>query len=133
MVSPVSPPTPTLARSLTRLMAEVDGLWPDRSREHDGWLGDRFHQRRVSDHNPDYRGIVHAVDITAAGLHSCALIVALTHHPATHYVIFRSLIYSRRAGFLAKPYVGENQHREHLHLSIRTSTGAERSRLAWLA
>lgn len=125
-------PAPRLAGSLSRLRAEVDALWPDRSRTSDGWIGDAAHAARESDHNPDARGIVHALDITAAGVHSTALLVALTHHPATHYVIYRSVIYSRRNRFLGVPYTGADAHVKHLHVSIGHRTGAERSRVAWL-
>lgn len=126
-------PPPVLAGSLRRLRAEVDALWPDRSRASDGWLGDAAHAARDSDHNPDARGIVHALDVTASGIHSVAFLVAVTHHQACHYVIFRSVIYSRRNGFRGVPYTGTDPHRSHLHVSIRHSTGAERSRQDWLS
>jgi hypothetical protein len=129
----VTVPEPRLAGSLTRLLAEVDALWPDRSRASDGWLGDAAHAARQSDHNPDERGIVHALDVTASGIHLTAFLVAVTHHMAVHYVISRSVLYSVRHGFRGVPYTGTNPHRTHVHVSIRHTTGAERSRIDWLS
>mgnify|MGYP006279262349 CR=1 FL=1 len=47
------------------LRAQIDKRWPKRDRRSDGWIGDKAHQARKSDHNPDARGIVHAIDIDA--------------------------------------------------------------------
>jgi hypothetical protein len=46
-----------------RLRKQIDNKWPKRDRRSDGWIGDRAHAARKSDHNPDSRGIVHAIDI----------------------------------------------------------------------
>ena len=48
-----------------RLRAQVDRRWPKRDKRSDGWIGDKAHQSRPSDHNPDNRGWVHAIDIDA--------------------------------------------------------------------
>lgn len=56
---------PKLARGAVTLRAQIDKRWPKRDRRSDGWIGDKAHQARVSDHNPDARGIVHALDIDA--------------------------------------------------------------------
>jgi hypothetical protein len=47
------------------LRSQVNRRWPDRDKASDGWIGDRAHSARVSDHNPDARGWVHALDIDA--------------------------------------------------------------------
>lgn len=48
-----------------QLRKQVDKRWPRRDRKSDGWIGDPAHQARKSDHNPDARGWVHAIDIDA--------------------------------------------------------------------
>ena len=45
------------------LRNQVNMRFPNRDRRSDGWIGDRAHQGRISDHNPDKNGIVHAIDI----------------------------------------------------------------------
>ena len=47
------------------LRSQVNRRWPDRDKASDGWIGDRAHSARISDHNPDARGWVHALDIDA--------------------------------------------------------------------
>lgn len=50
---------------ITTLRRQVDKRFPRRDRRSDGVIGDKAHQKRPSDHNPDKRGFVHAVDIDA--------------------------------------------------------------------
>lgn len=45
------------------LRRQLDRRFPDRDRRSDGWIGDRAHAARKSDHNPDTKGIVRALDI----------------------------------------------------------------------
>lgn len=52
-------------KGITTLRAQVDKRWPKRDRGADGIIGDKAHQRRLSDHNPDKAGVVHALDIDA--------------------------------------------------------------------
>lgn len=42
---------------------QINKRWPDRDKRSDGILGDAAHSARQSDHNPDSRGFVHALDI----------------------------------------------------------------------
>lgn len=48
-----------------KLRNQVNRRWPKRDKRSDGWIGDKAHQARKSDHNPDRRGFVHAIDIDA--------------------------------------------------------------------
>ena len=48
-----------------QLRKQIDRRWPRRDRRSDGWIGDSAHAGRRSDHNPDARGWVHAIDIDA--------------------------------------------------------------------
>ena len=47
------------------LRNQVNKRWPRRDKRSDGWIGDKAHVGRQSDHNPDSRGLVHALDIDA--------------------------------------------------------------------
>jgi len=127
-----APATPRLALSLRTLAREVDERWPNRSTRSDGWIGDQEHAERVSDHNPDATGIVHALDITTSGIAPLTVVMDCCEHPATEYVIYSGRIWSRSHGFLARTYTGNDPHVGHIHVSIRHADRAERSRRRWL-
>lgn len=120
-----------LAVSLRNLRAECDARWPMRDKRSDGWIGDEAHAKRQSDHNPDGEGVVHALDVTAHSIDPLVLVVAATHHPATHYVIFNRVIWSVVSGWIPKPYDGPDPHRSHVHVSIVHTHRAEHSRKSW--
>lgn len=121
-----------LAASLDRLFDEVDHVWPARSKASDGWIGDTAHQARRSEHNPDGRGIVHAVDITVAGIDKARVLKSLIGHPAVWYVIHDGRIWSRTYGWKARRYTGPNPHRHHIHVSIQLVPAAESWVGPWL-
>jgi hypothetical protein len=125
-------PAPVLVQSLRNLRSEVNDLWPDRDKRSDGWLGDDEHSGRLSDHNPDPSGRVRALDIDASGVEVCRVVVAATHHPSTHYVISRGIIYSRRRDFRGITYTGPDPHTSHIHVSTLDSAAADNARRHWL-
>jgi hypothetical protein len=127
------PRTPRLVHSLRRLAREVDARWPDRATASDGWIGDAAHAATVSDHNPDSRGRVHALDVTSQGVASGALVRAACAHPATHYVISQGKIYERQHGFYPQKYVGADPHESHVHISVERTRAGRLSNRSWLS
>lgn len=115
-----------LAKSLDKLRAQVNEKWPKRSKASDGWIGDTSHAARPSDHNPDSRGIVHAVDLThdpANGFDSWKFADAIlaAQDPRLKYVISNGRIGSGPAGPSPgewRDYSGSNAHAHHCHISV---------------
>jgi hypothetical protein len=54
---------PRLVAAGVRLRSQVNWAFPNRHKRSDGWVGDRAHRARKSDHNPDRNGWVHAIDL----------------------------------------------------------------------
>lgn len=130
-VEPVSP-IPRLALSLALLRAEVDWLWPNRSRASDGWIGDAEHAARASDHNPDHRGIVRALDVTTSGIEPRLLVNAAVQHPAVKYVVWDGRVWARVNDFRPEPYHGPNPHKTHVHVSIKAGPAPALRHRRWL-
>lgn len=121
-----------LAGSLVNLFAEIDARWPNRGKGSDGWIGDRAHQARRSDHNPDSRGIVHAIDITRSPWTADIIIAAcIRDDRPTSYVIHNRLIWTRSRNWEARRYTGSNPHTGHIHVSIQHGTRWEADTWAW--
>lgn len=127
------PPSPVLSPCLATLRREIDLRWPRRDRSFDGWVGDSEHARRESDHNPDRYGVVHALDVTRKGIRAWPLVVAATHHPNVHYVIFRGLIFSRTHTFRPSHYTGPDPHESHIHISVFGTQGSRMAQRNWLS
>lgn len=121
-----------LAHSLVQLRAEIDHRWPVRDRSSDGWLGDAAHMSTVSEHNPDAKGCVHALDTDTSNVDKAQILAAAKVHPSTWYIICDKLIYRRKTGFVAEPYTGINPHYTHIHVSILLTATAESSERVWL-
>lgn len=115
-----------LAPSLVRLRDEVNDRWPDRDTASDGAIGDAAHAARPSEHNPDAKGCVHAIDIDSDGVDPALILARCIAHPATWYVIWDRHIYRRKVGFKREAYTGADPHTGHLHVSITLSAAAER-------
>jgi hypothetical protein len=52
-----------LVKAGVTLRDQLNKAYPSRDKRSDGWVGDKAHQARKSDHNPDRDGWVHAIDI----------------------------------------------------------------------
>jgi hypothetical protein len=120
-----------LAPSLVRLRGEINSKWPSRDKASDGSIGDPSHSARTSDHNPNSRRSVNAIDIDKDGINTSVIIAQAKSHPSTNYIIYRRKIYSRAHGFRSRPYSGANPHNSHIHVSILQTSGAENSTVGW--
>ena len=92
-----------------------------------GEIGDTAHQAEQSDHNPDARAIVHAIDfMTPAGTpHAVAILAWLLSSPADlEYVIHNHVIYARyqKPPWTGTPYTGSDPHTNHIHASGKHGT-----------
>lgn len=124
--------SPYLAPSLIALRAELNERWPNRDTASDGWIGDPAHSSRISDHNPDGKGCVHAIDVDIDGINVDSLLKQVIGDPRVWYVIFNRRIYSRTYGWAALVYNGTNPHTAHVHISIRYEPFAETNTATWL-
>jgi hypothetical protein len=125
-------PDAYLAPSLARLRAEINARWPSRDKSSDGWIGDPRHRATRSEHNPDSKGCVHALDVDVTGIDRALLVKAAIACPATWYVISNRVIYSRSYNFRARAYTGSNPHTSHVHISINLTSSSENWRGGWL-
>lgn len=124
-----------IAKSLDVLRTTVNTRHPLRNKGSDGWIGDKAHRVRASDHNPDSRGVVHALDITHDidkrgddfDAWRFAEILRLNRDPRVSYVISNGRIFSSfdkvsggkvvRKKWEWGPYTGSNKHAVHTHIS----------------
>jgi hypothetical protein len=114
-----------LAGSLVTLRAQINSRWPRRDRSSDGSIGDEAHAARQSDHNPNRRGVVCAIDITHDPVNGPSggwLAEALrgARDPRIAYVIWNRQIFSSSIKpWQWRPYTGSNPHTKHVHISVR--------------
>ena len=121
---------PLLCKAGQQLREQIDDSYSDRDRTSDGWLGDVRHQSRTSDHNPDSKGIVRAIDIDRdlSGKAKPDLMPDLADQirlcaktdKRIAYIIFNGKIASSRLGFRWRKYTGSNPHNHHCHVSFST-------------
>jgi hypothetical protein len=130
---------PRLAPPLGRLRDNnLNVKWAQRPRSLDGWIGDSAHQARKSDHNPNSRDVVDALDVDATKpaapktpIHVPTLIASAIMHPSMHYVIHKRRIMSAADHFQPRAYTGEADHNTWVHLSIFQTVAAESSAVGW--
>jgi hypothetical protein len=113
-----------LAPSLLSLLAQINAAHPKRSKAWDGTIGDERHLHEKSDHNPNERGIVCAVDITHDPLSGCdgdklSETLRQSRDPRIAYVIFNRRIFSSTVKpWTWRPYNGSSPHDHHVHVSV---------------
>lgn len=119
---------PKLCKAGVQLREQLDDDYGDRDRKSDGWIADARHiANRKSDHIPDIKGIVRAIDIDAN----------LNAHPEEAYAVVEKLrklakrgdkrikyiIYDRKIAssilnWKWRKYKGPNPHVSHFHVSF---------------
>ena len=127
-----------VARSLLVLRDQIDALHPARSRASDGTIGDQAHQGTASDHNPDGRGIVRALDLThdpGHGLDIDRLSDQLQagRDSRVSYVIANKAIMFGAGGpspWAWLDYDGDDPHTGHIHISVVADDRADQT-YAW--
>ncbi len=122
-----------VARSLDQLLAQINAAAPNRSKVSDGSIGDTAHASRVSDHNPDSRGIVHARDYTHDPANGCDIdaifagIVASGDRRVSYLIRSRRITQWQGGRLVWTPYDGTNPHDAHGHVSV-TAAGEDDTR-----
>jgi hypothetical protein len=132
----------TLVPCLVRLRSEFNAVASGRDKSSDGWIGDPAHQANpTSDHNPDGRGLVHAIDVDVdlrePGLSMEKAVQFLLGRCRSgaekrlRYIIFNRRIWSASNGWRQEAYTGANAHDKHAHFSASYSTSLEASTASW--
>jgi hypothetical protein len=119
-----------LCKAGQQLREQIDDDYPDRDRRSDGWVADARHVAKGnSDHIPDARGIVRALDIDAdLAAHkeeAYALVekirkCAKKGDKRIKYIIFDGKIMSPILNWKRRKYRGANPHKSHFHISFTT-------------
>ena len=120
-----------LSKAAVQLREQFDDTYPDRDRLSDGWIGDRKHSARKSDHNPDDQGWVRAIDIDR-DLHKggkpdlmpdlvdqVRLACKSKQEKRISYIIFDGRICSPILNWRWRKYTGANKHIKHAHFSFK--------------
>lgn len=120
-----------------QLREQIDDDYPGRDRRSDGWIADSRHLAQgVSDHIPDAKGIVRAIDIdanlnahpeeayaVAEKIRKCAK----RGDKRIKYVIYDGRIASSILRWKWRKYRGVNPHKSHIHISFNPSGDQDRS------
>lgn len=119
-----------LCKAGIQLREQIDDDYPNRDRRSDGWIADARHiAKGNSDHIPDSRGIVRALDIDAdLGAHkeeAFALVeklrkLAKQGDKRIAYLIYEGRIASPILNWKWRKYRGANPHKSHFHISFTT-------------
>ncbi len=122
---------PFVVPCLVDLYRQANERWPGRPRSHDGSIGDRAHSARKSDHNPNWRGAICAIDVGVNRQQGDELVTLLVtqRDPRIKYVIWHGQMWRSYAkpgipAWSAAPYRGSNPHNYHVHISVRDQNSA---------
>ena len=113
------------------VLRQATALRPKRGKASDGLLPSLAHQKQnpSSDHNTGF-----AVDLThdpVFGISGDDVFFELRKDKRVKYLIFKGQIWSAEKG--VHPYDGSNQHRHHVHVSIKENCGNDTSNwFPWL-
>jgi hypothetical protein len=133
---------PYLVPCLVTLRSEFNELNPKRDKGADGWIGDEAHQQETSDHNPDSKGRVLALDVDSTGpwphpFHDYVMGVINRcrngEENRIEYIIHDHHIYERHNEFAAREYDGNDKdpHVNHAHFSARHDHTGQNSTATW--
>lgn len=130
-----------VAKSLLKLIDDVNHAAPSRSKASDGTIGDASHQTRDSDHNPwvhdGSMGVVTAADITNDPAHGCDIqrimdAIIASRDPRIKYMIHnRRIVSSTTSPWVWRPYSGMNPHEKHGHFSVKSDKAHYDSEAPW--
>lgn len=118
-----------LAPQIAILRRELWALFPDIPRARFGTIGDQDHAARESDHNPDQRRYVRAIDVPHVGSafsrldHLAEFFRKVGENDSQRMASGGYVIWNRRKASKASrwkwiTYMGDNPHTTHLHLSV---------------
>ena len=125
---------PWLSKAAETFREQVNECFPNRKRTSDGWIGDARHSARVSQHNPNERGEVCAIDIDArlSDQEGISFDLADQIRQAAKkdkrilYVIHAGKIASARSLWKFRKYTGINPHHKHIHISFKPNQTGEK-------
>jgi hypothetical protein len=118
---------------IVTLKSQVDKRWPTRDHASDGIKGDSDHTTRESDHNPDSKGLVHAIDFDEDLRGSkndnrwlADQLIAYARMRRAGSTRFKNIVYENQvaSGTYANHYWtwrnGSYGHEHHIHISFTT-------------
>jgi hypothetical protein len=134
-----------LVPCLKELFAEFDRIAAGRDHTSDGSIGDAAHQAEKSDHNPDGKGAVHAIDVDSDLHASFSMEDVIQYFVAEcrknnpngadrgrlKYFIYNRRIWSASTGWKQETYTGSSPHTEHAHFSCEYAPEYENDTNPW--
>lgn len=134
-----------LVPCLKTLFAEFDQIAPGRDHASDGSIGDAAHQAEKSDHNPDSKGAVHAIDVDSNLNAPFSMEDVIQYFVAEcrknspngndrgrlKYFIYNRRIWSASTGWKQESYTGSSPHTEHAHFSCEYASNYENDTNPW--